>query len=79
MQTNIEFTNEQLEILHTAIELITRVWNAVKELVIRAYENLKEFLSRKASIKTKSYKKGKKYVHKYIHIKLWKLLERGKI
>lgn len=64
--------NKMYENLKPFIEKINRIWEAVKELFIKVWIQLKKFLEIKVSIRTKSFKKGKKYIHSYKKIELWK-------
>lgn len=73
-QRLLEIQNKIYEDIKPFIELMNRIWMQVKDILIDVYNNLKEFLMKKVSIKTKSYKKGKKYVHSYKKIELWRLL-----
>lgn len=81
--SEIEFTEEQLEMIHKleetlqpVIECISKLFDEIKTIFLKVYENLKTFLSTKISIKSKSYKKGKKYIHSYRKLELWKYVRR---
>ncbi len=71
-QQLLEIQNKIYEDIKPFIETINRIWEAVKELVTSVYIQLKNFLERKVSIRTKSFKKGKRHIHSYKKIELWK-------
>lgn len=83
-------TNEQKEnILRCAnliyeqikpvIELIENVWQSLKEIFLIAYKQLKEYLEKDINIRTKKYKKGKRYICSYKRTQLWKFLSEIKV
>lgn len=71
-QRLLEIQNKMYEDLKPFIETINRIWEAIKDLVIKVWTQFKNFLERKVSVRTKSFKKGKRYIHGYKKIELWK-------
>lgn len=74
-QRLLEIQNKIYKDIKPFIELMNRIWESIKDLVIDAYKSLKEFLQKKVPIRTKSYKKGKRYIHSYKKKELWKVLK----
>lgn len=70
----ITFTDEQMETIKKCMDIIIKACESVKEIIIEAFNQLKGFLNKEVSIRTKKHKKGKKYIHNYIKIKLWKVI-----
>ena len=77
-QRLLEIQNKIYKDIKPFIEVITRIWESLKEIAIKIYKNLKEFLERKISIRTKSFKKGKRYIHTYKKFELWKFVKLSK-
>lgn len=73
-QSLINTSNELIEAMRPFVELMTRVWDGIKELVLKAYEELKKFLYKEIPIRAKCYRKGKKYIHGYKKVKMWRIL-----
>lgn len=71
--------NLMIEQLKPVIELIENVWHQLKEILSAAYKHLKEYLEKDISTRTKKHKKGKKYIHNYKKIQLWKFLNNIKV
>lgn len=71
----INAENDLIETIKPFIELMIRVWDEIKELVTIAYEELKKILYKEVPIRTKGHKKGKKYIHSYIKVRMWRLLK----
>lgn len=74
LQLIIKAGNDLMESMRPFIELLERVWESIKITFQKFYEELKQFLYKKVPMKTKCYKKGKKYIHSYIKVKIWRML-----
>lgn len=71
-QQLLEMLNKLYEDIRPFVEIIIKIWEAVREIVTKIYIQLIEFLKTKILIKTKSFKKGKRFIHGYKKIELWK-------
>lgn len=69
----MKLTDEQKEVIKKCVQIVTELFQHMKKAFIQVYEQVKEFLNKKVSIKTKSFKKGNKYIHSYKYVELWKI------
>ncbi len=58
------------------VNIISKFVAQVKEVFIKAWSSVKDILNKKISVRTKKYKKGKRYVHSYKKIKLFDCIRR---
>ena len=68
-------TSEELyEKIKPVIDAVYKITEAIVSTAVEAWKQLKEYLTTKVSVRTKKTKKGKKYIHSYKKIELWRIL-----
>ena len=65
------------QLIKPIIDKVCEIAKAIADTINEIYNWLKEILISKVSIKQKKRKKGKKYIHSYKKIELWKLIRDG--
>lgn len=58
------------ESFDSIVDALSKFVEQVKDVFIKVYDSIKEMLNKKISIRTKRYKKGKRYIHSYKKITL---------
>lgn len=66
---NIDY-DKLKESFNKIADVISKFVDQVKDIFMNVYASLKDMLNKKVSVRTKKYKKGKRYVHSYKKIKL---------
>lgn len=69
-----EIAENLYQIIKPIIDKIYEIAEEVANKLNSMYEWVKEFLTLKVSIKQKKRKKGRKYIHSYKKIELWKVI-----
>lgn len=72
-----EIAENLYQLIKPIIDKVYEIAKAIADTIIEIYNWLKEILISKVSIKQKKRKKGKKYIHSYKKIELWKLIRDG--
>ena len=62
------------EKIKPVIDAVYEIAEAIANTAVEAWKQLKSYLTTKVSVRTKREKKGKKYIHSYKKIELWRLL-----
>lgn len=68
-----KIAEELYEKIKPVIDAVYKIAEAIVSNAVEAWKQLKEYLIAKVSVRTKKTKKGKKYIHSYKKIELYKL------
>ena len=68
-----KISEELYEKIKPIIDAVYKIAEAIVSTAVEAWKQLKEYLTTKVSARTKKTKKGKKYIHSYKKIELYKL------
>lgn len=69
-----KIAEELYEKIKPVIDAVYEIAETIASTVVEVWKQLTAYLTTKVSVRTKKTKKGKKFIHSYKKIELWRLL-----